>query len=855
MRNIPICDSDRPDVARFRQCPCIPIPHENTRNHAYVRWTALTPATCRSCNFIWAWYIVVVLVAVATVFLPRVSAQIPLDRLRNLPIPPIPALRELPIPPVPESAEALSKDWLERLRRANPDDPELNPDTLFPPDATVQIPGFGPLAGWKPIPFTGALKTNAVYDPSVGYGIGTVEFILPGEKTEVSVEEVGLSILEADGRIFYPSLEIRQIPREVTGTLQASGLPIVSMVGSLLDQPPRAFFRFVFVGEEPLSLELRTPEPIFSTVTPRRSAPLFATAREQWWKAYTRIPSALEQRPDYPPFVENYLKSMLSARFKLPLPREDRLVPAWTELLSTDLGVMGVTETMRLAYVRSEFASPRSVDTRRVPLQSLDAYLPPLPDGYFVSNQKDGRNNENGKDSRNNKDGESLPTVEPLACCVPAECFYVRFGNFGNLVWLQDFLSHLGGDAQNLLVTRAVNPGLQNRFEQRLQQKLDTVSRIVGPSVIEDVGIIGTDTFFQDGAAFGMVFLAKNPFLFETSTNQERKAVAERDPQTVLKTVAFKSSRMDKPVPGTLLISSDGKIRSYFVKSGKYYCVTSSRRIAERFLEACDGTESLANCVDFRETRRQYPSDGGDAAFVFMSRAFLRNLASPAYRIELSRRVRTIASQEMLLLACLAGKTEGLKLPAATAKNVRDATGTEQVVVDPEPLWNVLRKNRFLPESFDRREDGGRLQLTQDGVVLDSLRGLRGAFAPIPDMDIAEVSETESKEYQAFAEDFRRQWPKLQPGVLVFRRLPLETAGNYYSERATAADTEVDPAEIERIVVDARISFLSEKYTRPLLMILGPERTDEVVFDPRERASLDISLPQNHLFGAIREPG
>ena len=33
-----------------------PIPHENARNHAYVRWTALTPTTCCSGNLIWAWY-------------------------------------------------------------------------------------------------------------------------------------------------------------------------------------------------------------------------------------------------------------------------------------------------------------------------------------------------------------------------------------------------------------------------------------------------------------------------------------------------------------------------------------------------------------------------------------------------------------------------------------------------------------------------------------------------------------------------------------------------------------------------------------------------------------------------------
>ncbi|MDO4558564.1 MAG: hypothetical protein Q4C47_06340, partial [Planctomycetia bacterium] len=283
-------------------------------------------------------------------------------------------------------------------------------------------------------------------------------------------------------------------------------------------------------------------------------------AREQWWKAYSRVPSALEQRPDYPPFVENYLKSMLSARFGLALPDENRLIPTWTDQLSTDLGVMGVTETMRLAYVRGEFTDPRPVSGRRRPLSSLESYLPPLPEGYFVAGEGNGRrgkgeigkksetDKEDGSDEDRETDKKGLPEVEPLARCVPAECFYVRFGNFGNLVWFQDFLGHWGGDVQNLLVTRAVSPGLQNRFEQRLQQKLDTVSRIVGPGVVEDVGIIGTDTFFQDGAAFGMVFLAKNPLLFETSMARDRRTIADRDPETVLRKVNFGPT--DRPVPG-----------------------------------------------------------------------------------------------------------------------------------------------------------------------------------------------------------------------------------------------------------------------------------------------------------------
>ncbi|MDO4558565.1 MAG: hypothetical protein Q4C47_06345, partial [Planctomycetia bacterium] len=213
-----------------------------------MRYTAALPGIFmhtlrRLCIF-------VVLTVIATSCPAIAQAQRPLERLRPLPPPSDPSqvgplvdqLRSL-IPAIAGDMNrtrpgngsvpgAVPGSWRERLRQVDPDDPGLNPDFLFPPDAAAHIPGFGPPAGWEPVPLSGTLKTDAVYAPDVGYGIGTVEFTLPGDKTEISVEEVGLSIHEVNGRIFYPSLEIRQIPREVTGSMQASGMPIVSLVGS-----------------------------------------------------------------------------------------------------------------------------------------------------------------------------------------------------------------------------------------------------------------------------------------------------------------------------------------------------------------------------------------------------------------------------------------------------------------------------------------------------------------------------------------------------------------------------------------------------------------------------------------------
>ncbi|MDD3469479.1 MAG: hypothetical protein PHE53_05800 [Thermoguttaceae bacterium] len=748
-----------------------------------------------------------------------------------------------------------------------------DPETLFPKDEPVQIPGFSEIAGWQPISLGGNLTLQAVYWKQTGYGIGRVEFTLPKSDVDVSVEEVGLSVQEQNSRIYYPSLEIRRIPRVVTGALQSSGRPLLGLVGNILDQPPRAVFYFLFTGTEPLNLVIATPRLTSYTVVPRQNQPQFEQAQREWWKCYTSRPGLLEQQPDYPPMVENYLKSMLAARLSLPLEQDPKTEPDWIDALASDLGIAGVTESMRLAYIRNQFAKPRPIETANIPISQLQSALPKLPDGYFE---------ENVKNTQTKKE------IEPLAYAVPAECFYVRFGKFENLVWLQDLMGRWGGDAQNLVASRAVDNQLQQRFMDRLQQRLDTVSRAVGPSVIHDVALIGMDTFFQDGSAFGMVFHAKSSFLFETSTNQSRAAITKKDPHVTLEKVTFGKTA------GTLLASEDGRIRSYYVRVGDYHCIASSEHLAARFVEACQGIRSLAQCQDFQAARKVYPAEDGDAAFVFASKAFMQNLASPAYRIELGRRVRSIAEDEMFLLAYLAGNTERLNLPLPALSSKATTSTKSEVIKDPRndknkqdakqeekgetredfanlnPTISVLRQYHFLPESFGEREDGSILGLNPLGDVVDSRRGIRGAFRPIPDMETDMVSATEASEYQNFVTEFAVHWDQLPPTIISMKRLPIDTAGSYYrpttppplspnipnvQSEKTTNKTNDDFATVERIVIQGQVSYLLQRYIEPILSQLGPVQTDEVQFDPRERLTFELSLAQNRVFGAIRDIG
>src|SRR5262249_29373228 len=125
--------------------------------------------------------------------------------------------------------------------------------------------------------------------------------------------------------------------------------------------------------------------------------------------------------------------------------------------------------------------------------------------------------------------GELLPApapdqaIEPLASHVPSECFYLRFGNFPNYLWFRDFLNQSQGDLGNMIVLKSIDYGDSNRLQNQLAVGETAIARVMGPTVINDVAMIGLDSYLRDGAAMGILFYAKNSMLLGNNLNEQRR--------------------------------------------------------------------------------------------------------------------------------------------------------------------------------------------------------------------------------------------------------------------------------------------------------------------------------------------
>ncbi len=332
--------------------------------------------------------------------------------------------------------------------------------------------------------------------------------------------------------------------------------------------------------------------------------------------------------------------------------------------------------------------------------------------------------------------------------------------------------------------------------------------------MIDDVALIGTDTFQGEGAALGILFRAKNNLAFNFDMSQQRTEAMKREPSAKEEKIKLGN------VTASFLSTPDNRIRSFFVHDGEYYLVTTSRYIAERFVETGKGQRALGQSAEFRYARQIVPPESDQTAFIYLSEAFQRNLLGPQYQIEMVRRLRSVSEMQLLQLARLAAGAEGV-----TSDSI------EQLVMA-----------NLLPAGFGQRADGSRLVETKDGM-LDSLRGRRGTFLPVPDVAIQNITASESRSLDRFQAAYAGDWQQMDPVLVCVRR-------------------QAGPSEgLERVTVDAQAAPFSDKHFQTLSKWLGPASQKRLALVPGDLISAQASVRggaqsnagEHFLFGALRD--
>jgi hypothetical protein len=603
--------------------------------------------------------------------------------------------------------------------------------------------------------------------PGSPFGVGKIVF-RTGSESRLIQATGALTIRDAESRLLYPAW--------------SDGL-----LSLLLNRPGSGGMQtvwFLFRGDQPLKITLSATSSVTFDVTPQARRPVVANMNmQQWWRQFEESQTEGVLSGNYPPLVETYLASMLQRRLDIRTPPRPSQLFGEGDKFQQTVNLLFDVDSIRAESIRDLMTEPPSV-------QAATMALPPPVEWPRSTIQVAGDD----------------VIVEAIARFVPEECFYLRFGNWNNQLWLKKLLLDYGGDLSTMISLQAYKKADSQKMLDQLVLESSQIDDWFGGNLVEDVAVIGTDLYVEDGPSNAVLLLAKGPML-ERQIRSRREAFAEEHAAegVTLQTVDIAGHEV------SLLSTPDNRIRSFHVIHDLCHITSSSRYIVERFLQAAHGDRSLALLPEFRYARQTLPLEHDHTVFIYLSRPFFQNLLSPAYQIELARRNRSLANIQLLQLAQWSAMVEGY--------------------ADDDIDKMIL--NGFLPENFNQLPDGSSSNWI-DGAWHDSLRGLRGSYLPIPDVPVAAITPAESEWLAERMDFFRNQLRDVDPMLIGCKRFDL---GN----------------NVERVAIDARLApFGKEKYGW-LGKVLGPPLQVQFTGAPDDLISVQASLAGN-MFTRSNDP-
>ena len=615
--------------------------------------------------------------------------------------------------------------------------------------------------------WAGHATAAPVVEAAIGKPFGVARITLTVDPLEDTrpVDRNGYTIHEAHNRVFYPAFG------------QVRLLGAIRQLLGVNRQAPRtkvmAFF--LFKGDSPFQVDINLPSRRTVVVVPKSDPELYEQLLANWWSQYVAVAELQRSASEYPAITETYLTSMLSQRFGLKSPLLNRAQEISKESPEQSLLLVLNTESMHMKALEQAIAiPPAAAEAATLPIPA-DLVWPPLEIEPTAAS----------------------PEIEPMAMRVPPECFYIRYGNFVNYLWIKRLLDQHAGSISRIVTLRGHDAQAEKRIEEQLGIRESALASVLGPKLISDIAMIGRDTYLKDGAAVGVLFESRNPNLLQAELMKQRSDAVQkwRGRGATINNIKLKNHTV------SFASTPDNRLRSFLVKIGNYHLVTNTKEIARRFIEVSEDERlALGNTKPFRRTRTNFPQEENTTVFLYIAPKFFQGLVSPQYQIELRRRLLAVARIELVQMAKLAAQNE--KLP-------------DHSVAD-------LLQSHLLPLHFDAQITQSQPVFEGDQVI-DTVRGVRGTFLPIPDVRIQGVTPAESESYQELKELHEKRWSHVSPLVMRVKRKTISKGR-------------------EQLEITAEMAPFERKHFPRITSVIGPATQTYVHQSKQDAITIQASL-------------
>lgn len=232
---------------------------------------------------------------------------------------------------------------------------------------------------------------------------------------------------------------------------------------------------------------------------------------------------------------------------------------------------------------------------------------------------------------------DKQPELDPLAECIPADQHAIFVPSFQAMLDLFDEMKKTASPLLLLTADQEVDPQVMARYQRQLCLPVNDVSRMLGPAVVAEIALTGSDPYLASGTDVGVLFRAKD--------DAAAAAFIANWKQTADAACGVESA--DDAAPGCLVAQTpDRSISAFLLARGQRILVANSRVQVRAFAETVDGKRpSLASAPEYRFFRDRYARGGDEAALAVLPDAAIRRWCSPRWRIADSRRTRVLAEQ------------------------------------------------------------------------------------------------------------------------------------------------------------------------------------------------------------------
>jgi len=321
--------------------------------------------------------------------------------------------------------------------------------------------------------------------------------------------------------------------------------------------------------------------------------------------------------------------------------------------------------------------------------------------------------------------------IEVLANAVPADFYFVRAKSFGAFTDILDFVQGFGAPAANLLDGAASARGSLPRYLAELGMETSDLSRVLGPEVVEDFAVVGSDPYVHEGSDVTLIFRLKSPLLFRAAL---LKALASHG---AAHGGTQPSSFSHEGVTVEVARSTDGRVRQHHAVVGELELVSNSPAAIKRVISAIKAKlPRLADEPDFRYMLARDP-DVPAGLLAFIGDRWVENVVGPAQKIAEARRQLALAELtaapfSALLYGWLNGRS-------------------------PLDKAELLRSGLLLPAAL-QHPDGARIDWAP-GSAPRSTWGTPAALEPLIDLPpVVKASAAERDGYAEFARAYELRW-------------------------------------------------------------------------------------------------